>query len=149
MVVNVEGLQLPITQKKVELLWNNCNVATKHTTDDTVSIRVVSEQEIQELNRTYRGKDKPTNVLTFSYPLEDALPGVDTVEHDIAVCMDVVKKESVERGAQLVDYTALILAHGFLHALGVDHEKSESEAEQMHDLEKKVLEQSGFTAQQL
>lgn len=101
-----------------------------------ITVRCVPIHEITNMNSTYRHKDAPTNILTFSY---------DENEHDLALCIEVAKKEAIDRNILITDYVALLLVHGFLHALGMDHEKSDEEAHQTELAEKKVLEASGFT----
>lgn len=101
--------------------------------DDQVNVRVVSENEIRELNKKYRGKDKSTNVLTFNYD----------GEHDIAVCLEVAQREAKEKGVSEWDYVAWLLVHAFLHATGMDHEKSEEEAREMEQAEREILTKAG------
>lgn len=102
--------------------------------DDQVNVRVVSEDEIHALNKKYRGKDYVTNILTFSYDHE----------HDVAVCLEVARQEAKERRVSERDYVAWLLVHAFLHATGMDHERSEEEARSMEKAEREILEQAGF-----
>ena len=105
--------------------------------DGHVTLRCVDIDEITNMNATYRHKNSPTNILTFSY---------DENEHDIAICMNVAKDEAKERGVGLVDYVALLVTHGFLHALGMDHEASDEEELKTEELEKQILTVTGFSA---
>lgn len=124
----------PVTDGEVEGLWRTV-VDVAGFTDDDVAVRCVGEGEIRELNGRYRGKDKATNVLTFSY---------GKGEHDVAVCLEVANKESEELGLSRKDYFAWLLTHAFLHAVGLDHEKSEEEARRMAQAEGEILERNGF-----
>lgn len=105
--------------------------------DGHVTLRCVGIDEITNMNATYRHKNSPTNILTFSY---------DENEHDIAICMNVAMDEAQERGVGLADYVALLATHGFLHALGMDHEASDAEELKTEELEKQILAETGFSA---
>ncbi|MEO6077804.1 MAG: rRNA maturation RNase YbeY [Candidatus Andersenbacteria bacterium] len=132
--------QFPLTKKQVASLLDTACDVVGESDNGQVSIRCVSNKEMQNLNKTYRKKDAPTNILTFSY---------DENEHDIAICMNVAEKEAKERKVELVDYTALLVTHAFLHALGMDHEESEDEEKKTEELEKKILSNSGFATNTL
>ncbi len=96
-----------------------------------LSIAFVSPQEIQKLNKAYRKKDKPTNVLSF-----------EKVSHfkdecsEIIICPAVVREKSKDSVLSLKKELAKVLIHGILHALGYDHERSEKDAEKMEEKEK-------------
>ncbi|OOF32483.1 rRNA maturation RNase YbeY [Salinivibrio proteolyticus] len=101
-----------------------------------VTIRLVDEGESQSLNRDYRGKDKPTNVLSFPF---DAPPGIDIdLLGDLIICRQVVEREAEQQGKQLMDHWAHMVVHGSLHLLGYDHIEDD-EAEQMEALERDIL----------
>lgn len=121
---------------KASALWQEVVELTGHGDDDVV-VRFVSETESQRLNNQYRGQDKVTNVLTFSY-------GDET--HDIALCAAVAKREAQERGEQLEDYLALLLVHAFLHAVGMDHEGDQQQVKQMQEAERTCLKRAGWRA---
>lgn len=124
----------PLAEQKVADLLNAA-CAHVHEDDGMVHIQCVSKKEIQEMNKKYREKDAPTNVLTFSY---------DEMDHDVALCMDVANKEADERGVSINNYVALLLVHAFLHVLGMDHEKSVEEEDATIALEQKILSECGF-----
>ena len=97
-----------------------------------LTIRLVNSDEIQTLNRDYRNKDKPTNVLSFPF---EAPPGIDIdLLGDIIICPQVVFEEAQAQGKPYLDHFAHILIHGVLHLLGYDH-LEEQEAEQMESKE--------------
>ncbi len=101
-----------------------------------VSVCVVDDAESQELNHRYRGKDKPTNVLSFpaDLPPELNLPLLG----DLVVCAPVVEKEAAAQGKALEAHWAHMLVHGTLHLLGYDH-IDPAEAEVMESLETRIL----------
>jgi probable rRNA maturation factor len=106
-----------------------------------LTVRIVDEAEIRELNATYRGKDKPTNVLSFPF---EAPPGVDIpLLGDIIVCAAVVAREAGEQGKPLEAHWAHMVIHGTLHLLGYDHIE-EAEAEEMEGLEIRLLTDLGY-----
>lgn len=107
-----------------------------------LTIRLVEVSESQHLNHTYRGKDKPTNVLSFPFeaPAEIDLPLLG----DLIICVDVVEKEAQQQDKTLEAHWAHMVIHGCLHLLGYDHIIDE-EAEEMESLETQLLEHLGFT----
>ncbi|GGC08397.1 endoribonuclease YbeY [Marinobacterium zhoushanense] len=112
-----------------------------HRTRGEVCIRIVSAEESQTLNREYRGKDKPTNVLSFPF---EAPPGIPLdLLGDLAICADVVRKEAQEQNKTLQDHWAHMVIHGTLHLLGFDH-ITDDEAEEMEALERKLLADLGI-----
>ncbi len=118
--------------------------AVGHSDSVEVTVRVVNAGEMQELNRDYREKDKPTNVLSFpsgqieGLPLEAELP-----LGDIVVCASVVRDEALGQGKKLGDHWAHMIVHGSLHLLGYDHE-TDAEAEEMETLEARILGDHGI-----
>jgi len=99
-------------------------------------IRVVDEQESRQLNSRYRGKDKPTNVLSFPV---SAPAGIDS-DHlgDLVICAAVVKREAREQQKKEIDHWAHMVVHGVLHLRGLDHQ-TEEQAREMEELEKQIL----------
>ena len=106
--------------------------------DAEITVRIVSEEEGQTLNRDYRSKDYATNVLTFDYTQEPV------VTADLVLCAPVVEREAQENGKTLQAHYAHLLVHGTLHAQGYDHETGEQDAEAMEALEIEILAGLGF-----
>ena len=108
-----------------------------------VSVRIVAEDEMRALNRDYRDKDKPTNVLSFPAGQVTGLPEAESMPiGDIVVCADVVSNEAAEQGKASPDHWAHMLVHGTLHLLGFDHE-ADAEAAAMETLESRILAEQG------
>jgi len=105
-----------------------------------VAIRVVDEEEGRSLNRQYRGKDHPTNVLSFPADLPEGLPdGVRLpLLGDLVICAPVVEREAREQGKPLATHYAHLTVHGVLHLLGWDHE-NDRDAERMEQRERQIL----------
>lgn len=107
--------------------------------DAEVAVRVVDADEIQTLNRLYRGKDSATNVLSFpAGDIEGLPPEAPQQLGDVVVCAAVVAAEAGEQGKALRDHWAHMIVHGTLHLLGFDHE-TEAEAAEMEALEARIL----------
>lgn len=106
-----------------------------------ITLRVVDEAESQSLNRDYRGKDYPTNVLSFpaDVPAELNIPLLG----DLVICAPVVAREACEQGKPLAAHWAHLCIHGALHLLGYDHQTDE-EAEAMEAIETKLIMGLGF-----
>lgn len=111
-------------------------------TEPELTIRLVHNDESQELNRDYRGKDKPTNVLSFPF---DAPPEVPIeLLGDLIICAPVVQAEASEQGKTPQAHWAHMVVHGCLHLLGYDHIKDD-EAETMENLERQIMAALGFS----
>lgn len=120
--------------------WNN--VGSLHDTvasvikDEHLSILLTNDDHIQQLNRDFRNKDKPTNVLSFP-------DGEDDYLGDIAVAFETIKREAEEQNKTIHHHFIHMLVHGVLHLKGYDHE-SDEEAEEMEALEIKILADMGI-----
>ena len=106
-----------------------------------IVIRLVNDDESQTLNSEYRGKDKPTNVLSFPF---DVPPGVPC-DHlgDLVICAPVVQAEAEEQGKTPESHWAHMVVHGMLHLQGFDH-MDEAEAGEMETIEKEILLRLGY-----
>jgi len=101
-----------------------------------LSIRLVGEDESAELNSSYRGKEGPTNVLSF--PFDSPVPMEPRLLGDLIICVPVVEKEALEQGKKLDNHWAHLVVHGCLHLLGYDHIEDD-EADIMEALEVTIL----------
>ncbi len=109
-----------------------------HLEEAELCIRIVSAEESQELNSTWRGKDKPTNVLSFPF---EAPPGFSSAMiGDLAICAEVVATEAQEQNKPLTAHWAHMVIHGVLHLIGFDH-INDDDAEEMEALEIELLAQ--------
>ena len=106
-----------------------------------MTVRIVDEAESHELNLNYRGKDRPTNVLSFPFecPDEVELPLLG----DLVICRQVVEREAQEQDKPLMAHWAHMVVHGSLHLLGYDHIEDD-EAEEMESLETQIMTELGF-----
>ncbi len=126
--------------------------------DDNVelTVRLTDNDEVQQLNRDYRGKDKPTNILSFPFeameidPMELQMAYAGDVAElgmpfigDLIIANQVMEDEANSQGKKLFNHYAHITVHGILHLLGYDHIEDD-EAEAMESLEKRILEKLGI-----
>ncbi len=104
-----------------------------------VCVRIVEADESRTLNERYRGKDKPTNVLSFPADLPaETIPLLG----DLVICAPVVIEEARQQSKQVDDHYTHMLVHGLLHLGGYDHEE-EQQAQQMEALEVALLAEFG------
>ncbi|MEZ9453284.1 rRNA maturation RNase YbeY [Vibrio splendidus] len=106
-----------------------------------LTVRIVDTEESHQLNHDYRGKDKPTNVLSFPFEVP---PGMELdLLGDLIICRQVVEKEAEEQSKPLLAHWAHMVVHGSLHLLGYDHIEDD-EAEEMESLETEIMQTMGF-----
>jgi len=123
-------------------LWAKAALANLKDSAE-LSIRLVDVEESQSLNLEYRGKDKPTNVLSFPFEVPPELIGLEEMGDligDLVICATVVEEEAVQQNKASLHHWAHMVVHGCLHLLGYDHINDE-EAQIMEDLERKILSQ--------
>jgi probable rRNA maturation factor len=107
-----------------------------------IVIRFVDIKEITQLNRKYRKKNKPTNIISFQF---ESPPGIKTkLLGDLVICTPLAKKEAKIQHKTITAHLAHLVTHGVLHLLDYDHE-TKKEAEEMENLEIKYLKKLGFT----
>lgn len=133
---NIEGL--PTEEQIVQ--WATAAIQPEGN-EVEMTVRIVDEAESHELNLTYRGKDRPTNVLSFPFecPDEVELPLLG----DLVICRQVVEREAAEQEKPLMAHWAHMVVHGSLHLLGYDHIEDD-EAEEMESLETQIMQELGF-----
>lgn len=104
-----------------------------------VTVRIVSLDEMRELNKEYGGRDRPTNVLSFPYRIPE-LPGL---LGDVVICDAVVRREATEQGKVMDAHFAHMVVHGIFHLLGFGHDNAD-DAEVMEHRECMALLRVGF-----
>lgn len=105
-----------------------------------LTLVLTDDAEAHALNRTWRGKNAPTNVLSFPAGAGIADPGL---LGDVVLAYETIAREAREQNLPLQDHLAHLVVHGVLHLLGFDHE-SDADAEQMEALERRVLTSLGI-----
>lgn len=109
--------------------------------DGEVSILLADDAKVRELNRSYRRKDQPTNVLSF--PSEDKTESGARFYGDIALAYETVNREALDEGKRPDAHLSHLVVHGVLHLLGFDH-GNERDAEAMEARERKIVTGLGF-----
>src|SRR6185295_16194536 len=115
----------------------------------SASVLFTSDAEVHVLNREWRPKDKPTNVLSFPMIARAdllALPhdGAPEMLGDLALAYETCAREAADKGLAVAAHAAHLIVHGLLHLAGHDHERGEAEAAAMEALETKALAQMGI-----
>lgn len=136
----LSGISNFVPSEKSVNQWSQAVVADIKE-DLEITVRITDEAEMTVLNNTYRGKNCPTNVLSFPVDLpEDVdLPLLG----DIVICEPVVNREAVEQKKPAEAHWAHMVVHGTLHLLGYDHIE-DHDAEEMENKEITILQQLGF-----
>lgn len=109
-----------------------------------VSLLLTDDARVRELNRAWRGQDRPTNVLSFPALAagETVPPGMPVLLGDVVLAFETVAREAAAQGKEVGAHTSHLLVHGVLHLLGHDHE-DEAEADEMEALETAILARLG------
>lgn len=138
MLVNSTSTQLP-SLGEVEK-WAATAVG-RHRQEAEISLLIVDTEEGTQLNRQWRKKEGPTNVLSFpsELPEELKLPLLG----DLVICAPVVEREAIEQKKSLTSHWAHMIVHGTLHLLGYDHIEDD-QALEMETLETAIMQQLGF-----
>jgi pyridoxine 5-phosphate synthase len=108
--------------------------------ESELSLLLVDDRRMHDLNRHYRGKDKPTNVLSFPMA-EDGDPAMAYLLGDIVISIDTARREAIQKKVTTQHHCRTLLIHGLVHLLGLDHERSEEEARLMLGQEKFLAEE--------
>lgn len=94
-------------------------------------VSLVGDDEMHALNRDYREKDRPTDVLAFAMREGEPTPDGENVLGDVVISLDTAARQAAERDVSLADEVRTLLIHGILHLLGYDHEVSANESRRM------------------
>lgn len=99
--------------------WANAVLVVENTGEQEITVRFTDDEESQTLNHEYRGKDKPTNVLSFPFEVP---PGIEmNLLGDLVICVPVIMREAEEQDKTPTNHYAHMVIHGILHLLGYDH----------------------------
>lgn len=108
-----------------------------------ISVLFVTDAEIKTLNHKWRGKNKPTDVLSFSAQEGEPMPGLKGILGDVVISVDCAQTQAVEWGHEFADEIVVLFVHGFMHLMGYDHERGFKEANEQLKAEMKLLAQVG------
>jgi len=113
-------------------------VAKQDTRAATLAVLLTDDAAVRRLNATWRGLDKPTNVLSFPAPANDPSGSLG----DIAIAFETTAREAEAENKPFADHLSHLAVHGFLHLIGYDHDE-DAEAQEMEALERRILEGLG------
>ena len=108
--------------------------------DRELSVLLTNDAGIHPLNRDWRGKDRPTDVLSFSQMDSVDVPGAPRLLGDVVISVETARRQAEERGHELARELTVLLVHGIVHLAGYDHEEDD-EAEVMEAIEREILAQ--------
>ncbi len=117
--------------------WRVKTVAQVQDAEGGVAVLLTDDAALRDLNKRFRGKDAPTNVLSFP-------DGEDNFLGDIAIALETCLKEADEKSTLPAHHAAHLIVHGLLHLIGFDHETDE-DAQEMEDLERQILATGGVS----
>lgn len=106
--------------------------------DAELTVSLVDDSAIHELNHRYRGNDRPTDVLAFAMREGDAGPADPAVLGDVVISLDTAARQARSRRRPLAAEVRVLLVHGILHLVGYDHERSAAEARRMRAMEQRL-----------
>ncbi len=128
-----------IDRKTIEKILKAFSRSTGQSGNPEVSIVFVGETAMKRMNAAYRGKNKPTDVLSFAYENEGGeMKNAKSILGEIVICAPKAAKQAKRAGHSLKKELSLLLAHGLLHLVGYDH-SSDAEEEEMKEMERKIL----------
>lgn len=135
-----------LIRRAVDLVFQHSPVAIDLIAggvEPEISVVLANDDAVHELNRDYRDKDKPTNILSFA--MQDGEDGWEPPEHpgpcalgDLVIAFETVERESNDESKTFSDHLTHLIIHGTLHLLGYDH-MDDAEAEEMESLEIQIL----------
>ncbi len=132
----VSPIPSDLNQALIQTLGRILGIELRVKKKKTIGVRFVSEKEIQRLNKFYRQRDKPTDVLSFGI---DPSPVPSEEMGDLAICPAYAKHEAKRRGISLKEELVRLLIHGTLHLFGYDH-ATEMEEQKMFALQERCVE---------
>jgi probable rRNA maturation factor len=138
---SIEHLGTLPTEEQLSLWASTALQGRTEFEEPELTIRLTDDEESQALNSEYRGKDKPTNVLSFPFEMPPGIPL--ELLGDLIICVGVVEQEAKEQEKTTEAHWAHMVIHGCLHLLGYDHIKDD-EAEEMEALERDLLASLGY-----
>jgi probable rRNA maturation factor len=136
---------LPTYETIVPSIVNETLIIIGRKADNTeASVVLADDAFLQKYNLGFRGKDHPTNVLSF--PADKSMPFADQINNlgDILISLETIEREALEQHKSLEDHFKHMLVHGILHLVGYDHQ-SDDDADKMESLEITILQTFGVS----
>ena len=136
------NIKKQILVKGLDLINKELKTSKKNNSCLTVSLRFTNIRNIKKLNYSFSGSNKETNVLSFSPDPNETDENNNSIG-DIAICVEVLRKEAKEQNKVFLDHLLHLFVHGVLHLIGYKHD-SETEALKMEQIEKSILSKLGI-----
>ncbi|NQT72122.1 MAG: rRNA maturation RNase YbeY [Chloroflexi bacterium] len=136
-----EPFQEPVQESWVRQAVREVVISEGSSDPVELSLLITDDTTLHELNRTYRGIDKTTDVLAFAFQEDTEFPSIsDGITHlgEVIISCPQAAKQAEEMGHSLQNEVVVLVVHGVLHLLGYDHESSEDD-EQMRSIESEIL----------
>ena len=144
------GTRGKVTAAELRRVARGVMAAQDVAPDVEVEVVLADEATVRDLNRLYRGKDEPTDVLSFA-ALEGeaflAAPDEAPSLGEVVICLPVAEAQAAAAGRVVAGEVAHLLTHGLLHLLGYDHEEDEAESRRMKAREDELLASLGYAGQ--
>lgn len=137
---DIEGIR-DLVGQVLNAVINDPKISIQNQSE--ICIVLSSDRDIQSLNRTYRGKNNPTNVLSFSSPKKGSFQAHNFIG-DIVLAQETIEREAFENNISFAHHLSHLIIHGLLHLMGYDHE-TEREARNMEELEISILSRLGIS----
>ena len=132
-----------LADRAVRAAVANSDYASLEFADTEISLKFTSDDEVRALNSAWRGKDKPTNVLSF--PMAEGPDLADAhLLGDVVLAWGICSAEAADKQVAVEDHAAHLVVHGTLHLLGYDHETGDEDAEIMENVERRALASIGI-----
>lgn len=131
--ISAKGIDRRVLGRKANVVLEALDLGASE-----LSLSLVDDAEIRRLNRAYRGKDRPTDVLSFSLR-EGEFGRVSSALGDVVISLETAKRQGREHGLTLGEEVNRLLVHGILHLAGYDHEISFREERRMKRKEREML----------
>lgn len=106
--------------------------------ESDLTVSLVDDAEVRRLNRDYRGKDRPTDVLAFAMREGVRVAGDEPMLGDVVISLDTAARQARRHGLSVEEEVRTLLIHGVLHLLGYDHERSPAAARKMKAMERQL-----------
>ena len=137
------NISLPFKDLKENFFSSITESTLIHTATDNISVNLIltDNEYIKKINSEFRGKDKPTDVISFAYR-DDPFPVIDNLMEelgDIYISLEKAAEQAVEYEVTVADELKRLIIHGVLHLLGYDHELSDEDEKKMNSIEEKIF----------
>ncbi|MFA5358876.1 MAG: rRNA maturation RNase YbeY [Patescibacteria group bacterium] len=142
--INNKVVGVKIDKRLVEKVASAVSRSLVLKKERCVSLVLVGDAVIRKLNKTYRKKDKITDVLSFEYLDKNFVGSTEDYLGEIFICYPQIKRQAVKNGNSIKKEFALLLIHGLVHLFGYDHEKSVKDERFFDKQQKTILQKIGL-----